>query len=232
MARVARLPSVPTVRTTPRPPRGRPLQFATVTWPAGLEIYRGHGAGRLGNVFNPGFGKPTRFAFFEDRTLASAGKVGVLYGGESSKVAISEYLFHDLPHGKGAVLPFAELVGKVSTRLVPARDLNLARLHDSGLRLLGIRNDQLIDTPASHYKRTVLWAQALHESGAALDGLQWMSRQYNSQKAIVLFADRVSPAELIVDPAWSDLPYDSGLGLDEVFEAAAEAGILIIPPAP
>ena len=232
MPRARRVASLPLRRRTPRPPKERPLDFAAVSWPAGQPIYRGHGVGRSGNVFNPGYGKPTRFAFFEDSTNPARGKVGVLYGGASSRVAISEYLFHDLPHRMGAILPFSELNGKVSSRLIPASDLRLARLHDSGLRVLGIRNDQLIDTPASQYSRTVLWAQALHESDETLQGLQWMSRQYNSERAIVLFADRVDPGELIVDPAWSELPYDSGSGLDEVIQAAWEAGILIIPPPP
>jgi len=215
----------------PNPP-AVPVDFLQTTWPAGEPLFRGHQRGREGNVFNPGVGKPTRFAFFRPLPRRAGPMVGALYAGASSDVAISEYLFHDLPYDVGALLPFSNVVGTCETRLIPKKDLQLAQLHDHGLRRLHVQNQQLIDTPASTYGQTVKWARAVHASSHTVHGLQWMSRQFNSQKAVVLFADRVNPADLMIDPSWDKRPYDSGPGLGDVLAAARLAGIDIPLPAP
>ncbi|WP_179577397.1 RES domain-containing protein [Leifsonia psychrotolerans] len=57
----------------------------------GHELYRVHSRQRAGNAFNPGSGKPTRFAFFGDPT------VPVLYAADTEAAAVCESLLHDLP---------------------------------------------------------------------------------------------------------------------------------------
>lgn len=214
-----------------RPP-APPIEYRDVIWSAGTPLYRGHERVRLGNEFNPGFGSPTRFAFFQPYRRPHANPVPILYAGETNDVAIGEYLFHNLPYGVGAVLPFADLIGRGSTRIIPRVNLRLARLHDAGLRVLDVRNSDLIDSMPSTYSRTVLWARALHATDSGLHGLQWMSRQFNSRRAVALFGDRVSSADLIIDPAWDSVPFDHGPGLTEVLRASADAGIVLTLPPP
>lgn len=57
---------------------------------------------------------------------------------------------------------------------------------------MGVGADQVITTAAAHYDRTVLWAQAAHEAG--FDGVEYMSRQCNSDRAYVFFGDRANDA--------------------------------------
>lgn len=79
---------------------------------------------------------------------------------------------------------------------------------------------------ATEYPRTVLWAQALHRAFADIDGLLWMSRQFNAARALVLFGDRVRQAELVA--AKPALPLRAGPGRKLVDEAANRAGIVIV----
>jgi len=108
----------------------------------------------------------------------------------------------------------------------------LGVLHDDGLRRLGLRNNQLIDTEAREYPDTVKWARELHAiDEPGLDGLVWMSRQFNSGRAFVLFGDRVVQDDLIVSPRFDSVPSASGFGLLELVRAAARAGVTLgLPP--
>jgi hypothetical protein len=209
----------------PRPGKP-PIEFVSTVWPANQPLYRGHGDDRDGNVFNPGFGKPTRFAFFPPHGRR-APKVPVLYAGATPEVAVSEYIFHDVPLDLSAAVPFGDLKGRCLSAVVPIEDLTLVRLHDTGLRKLKIANRQLIETPASAYRTTVRWAQALHASNATVQGLQWMSRQYNSERAVVLFGDRIDPSKLALLPGYQKVPVSAGRGLDLVMDVAEEAGIVL-----
>src|SRR4051812_26087696 len=60
-------------------------------WPVGTVLYRGHEFGPYGRRFNPRFGGPRRFSFFQDKTGKN---VPVLYAGKTIDVAIAETLFH------------------------------------------------------------------------------------------------------------------------------------------
>lgn len=47
----------------------------------------------------------------------------------------------------------------------------------------------------------MLWAQAIHNHRADVDGLVWMSARWNTDKAVVLFGDRVPTTSLHVHDA-------------------------------
>jgi RES domain len=209
-------------------------------WPAERAIYRGHESGIDGRRFNPGFGKPTRFAFFTYRKprrfpflKPKAANVAVLYGGNVVEVAIAETLFHDLPLTLGATLLHPTYCNYAYSRMTPTRKLKLAALHGNGLRRLGLRNDQICDTDAIEYPDTVKWAEALHSRlDLALDGLVWMSRQFNHEEAIVLFGDRVTQQDLELDDEERDIPFATGKGLGMLLIAAERARIRVqTPPA-
>lgn len=152
-----------------------------------------HNKNRSGQEFNPGVGKPTRFAFFGDPV------VPVLYAAETERAAIAESLLHDIPLTGGQLTQSAYQDRRMS-QLTTNRELRLASLMGLGLRRLGVIADQVTTTAAAHYDRTVLWAEAAHTTG--FDGLVYMSRQCNSDRAYVFFGDRTDDA-FDRDPTYS-----------------------------
>jgi hypothetical protein len=163
-----------------------------VELPAGEALFRVHGRSRLGHEFNPGYGAPTRFAFFGEPA------VPVLYAAATERAAIAESLLHDIPL-TGGELTRSAYRQKCMSQLATNRDLRLASLMGLGLRRLGVSADQVTTTAAAHYPRTVRWAEAAYDAG--FDGLVYMSRQCSSDRAYVFFGGRADPA-FDLDPSY------------------------------
>lgn len=142
---------------------------------------------RTVNEFNPGFGSKTRFAFF------GSPSVPVLYAAETEEAAICESILHEVPPGPGSIL-FEDIEHRISARMKVTRDLNLASFMGDGLRVLGTEAKHVTATMASQYPRTVRWAEAAYNAG--YDGVAWMSNRRNTDKAYVLFGDRVAVRDL------------------------------------
>ncbi|BBX16266.1 RES family NAD+ phosphorylase [Mycolicibacterium duvalii] len=170
---------------TPAPPK--PFHPRTATLGVGTQLYRVFTAApeRRATSFNPGFGSPTRFAFFGDPP------VPVLYAAATEEAAVAETLLHDVP-AAGGVLPYDAYSRAVMARLEVARPLTVAVLHGLGLRKLKVTAAELTASGADTYSDTATWAHAAHEAG--LDGLVWMSRMCNDAKAYVFFGDRCEGA--------------------------------------
>ncbi len=183
----------------PDPPH--PFDPDVVTLPVGETLFRVHSTSREGHGFNPGKGAPTRFAFFGDPVVPS------LYAAETEQAAIAESLLHDVPLAGGRLVPSAYR-DKCMSRLGTSRELRLASFMGLGLRRLGVSANQVTTTAAAHYNQTVLWAQAAHEAG--FDGVAYMSRQCNSDRAYAFFGDRAADA-FLVDPTYR---WDFGDPLD------------------
>lgn len=209
-----------------------PPDFGAVTplmevWPRGQSLVRVFNPKYHPGAFNPGSGAPIargRFHFFAD---AAGAVVPALYAAESEDAAIVETIFHDVPV-RGAIRSVHEsrLAAASMVHLQPQRDLSLVQLHGFGLQRLGVRPGDLTDTEATEYPQTVLWARELHAALPAADGVVWMSRQFNSARAVVLFGDRVQPADLAV--ASGPLSLIAGPGRVLVEDAANRAGILVL----
>lgn len=167
------------------------------TLDAGDQLYRVFTAAedRSAVTFNPGFGAPTRFAFFGDPT------VSVLYAAATEESAVAETLLHDIP-ASGGVLPYDAYARTVMARLTVTRPVTLAVLYGLGLRRLKVTAAELTASGADTYPETVLWAQAAHRAG--LDGLVWMSRLCNDAKAYVFFGDHCEKA-FVLDPTFGRL---------------------------
>lgn len=149
--------------------------------------------GRQVTEFNPGYGEPTRFAFFNDESGAI---VPVLYAAYSAEAAVAETLLRDTPAAGGALLP-ADYMRTVMAAFRTGRQLTLAKLMGTGLRALGTTHQAVTSSDVSSYPDTVQWAQAAHRAG--FEGLAWMSNRCNDTVAIVLFGDRITPETLIPD---------------------------------
>jgi hypothetical protein len=177
---------------TPGPPA--PFEPEEFFLAAGSAVYRIASNSRGVDAFNPGKGAPTRWAFF------GAPPVPVLYAAQGEISAVCETLLHDIPHDGGLLLP-TSYRDKIAARLITGRDLRLASFMGTGLRKLKVEARDLTDSDPTTYGDTVHWAAAAHAAG--FDGVSWMSKRCNTDRAYVLFGDRVEPADLEIDPAYA-----------------------------
>ena len=172
---------------------------------------------------NPGYG---RGRFHPFRT-AEGSPVPTLYGASSLNGALSETVFHEVPiRGLFRTILRADLKPLLVSTVVAVRALTLVQLHGFGLRRLEVSRAELIESDSARYEETVRWAQALHASDDRIDGLVWVSRQYDTAFALVLFGDRVARKDLKV--AEPPLPLYVRPGFDGVLEAAEQAGITVL----
>jgi RES domain-containing protein len=166
-------------RENPRPPR--PIEPLTSTLPKETALYRLHDRRIGGDQFNPGFGGRTRWAFFDTPS------VPVLYAALSPEAAVFETLLHDAV--AGSFIPAARYRTAVLSVLRSTQDLSLAQFHSAGLRKFDLSPEDLTSTSAETYTETVPWAAAVH-ADTDLAGIEWMPRQFNSVRCVVLFGDR------------------------------------------
>jgi len=190
-------------------------------WESGKVLHRSYPEKFKVNAFNPGPRRTTRFSFFGDPP------VPVLYAGEDEQTAVAETLLHDLD-GPAPRLVRADYIDRRSGAVAPKRDLRLAQLHSGGLYALRLEPNQLTDTHPYWYEKTVLWVEAIHRC-TDVDGLVWMSRRWNTRKAVMLFGDRVDEDDLVPLPTAS-----RNFALPDDFEWLAtlchELRIEITPP--
>lgn len=205
--------------TVPAPPL--PFEPLTVVWPAGQLLYRVHGNRRRAAEFNPGAGNPARWAFFGDPV------VPVLYVAETEEAAVSESILHDLPLTGARVFP-EDYLDRVAGRLTCDRDLRLAQFAGGGLRRIGASPATLTDTDADTYADTVRWAQAAWTL-AECDGIMWMTRHWNTSRAIVLFGDRVRSSSLHQDPSYARA-FANPQDIEWLAELCAHVNVSFIPP--
>lgn len=169
--------------------------------------------------FNPGYGSPSRFAFF------GTPPIPVLYAADTEEAALAESLLHDIPV-TGGILTYDDYADTVMGRLTVSRDLHLASFRGLGLRRLKITAQQISDTPASSYHRTVRWAEAAHQAGYG--GVAWTSRLCHDARAVVLFGDRAS------DAIEQDLTFGrifmAGFDLDWLIDICAPLHVNVLPP--
>lgn len=191
------------------------------TWRRNERLTRVHRLEFRPTEFHPGgAGVRGRFHFFSN---AAGAVVPILYGADGEEAAIAETIFRDVR--SGGVLFRSRLAGLGLAEVRPKRDLHLIELHGHGLKRLNLHPHELTSTDPTEYVSTVAWAKALHDASKEADGLVWMSHQFNTQRAVMLFGDRVAESDL---HGSSPLPLSFGAGLDTVERCANEAGIVIV----
>lgn len=99
--------------------------------------------------------------------------------------------------------------------------------HRGGRRSAADDRGELVDSDPRSHQDTAAWARALLAHSQDIDGLLCVSRQRDTSRALVLFGDRVSVADLAVDPDEVPLTLGIGRGLDLVADAASSVGITI-----
>ncbi|MDQ6659030.1 MAG: RES domain-containing protein [Actinomycetota bacterium] len=177
-----------------------PLDPTIETVPAGTVLYRVHdpvlpsGVVNDGTVMNPGFGKPTRFAFFGDPPVPA------LYAADQPEGAVHESILHDAE--PGSFIPQAQWQTKVLTAIEVTADLAVAAFRSDGLRRFGLFPADLTDTNPSEYPETVKWPEAVWRDG--LHDVAYRCRHYNSSEAVCLFGDRLPTGALRVARTHAD----------------------------
>jgi len=212
----------------PVPPPAPILDPLPYTWIPGKEFVRVYRFGRNPLGFWPGdAGDPTRFGPFD--ASGTGEPVGLLYAGDGDGGALAESVFRNVPTSGPKRVPAEMLTSRGLCRFRSTRDLRLVDLTSTGLTRLGISRAELIESDARSYAGTAAWARALHAHPGNFDGLYWVSRQEDTARSVVLFADRVLSGDLAHDPE-TILALSIGEGLEIVLERANAAGITITIP--
>lgn len=169
-------------------------------WPAGRQLWRCyHGRWGPADFFanDPG---TARFSPFTPDGQATPLKV--LYAADTQDGALSETVLRDVPvSGRDREIDRASAQQRMLASLDPVQSLQLVDCTSIGLRRLQVSRAHLIESPSQAYLDTVRWAKSLHAHPLAFDGMAWVSRQHDTSIAVVLFADRVQPADIILTNA-------------------------------
>lgn len=198
------------------------------TWPAGMLLHVVHDAAYPPESFNPGVDAagvprwPTRFAPIRD---AAGRVVPYLYAGSTLECAIFETVFHNVPvDARDKFVDLDDSAHRSHGTLCPTRDLTLVDLSTDGLHRLRVPKAELIGSAPIDYLATAAWAQALHRQSPEIDGLVWMSRQRDRDRAVVLFGDRVRAGDLVGQRQGLPLRHNDALR-QTVLALALRAGI-------
>lgn len=206
------------------PPDPSTLHPLVIEIASGTPLVRVHSIGRSAADFNPGLGRPSRFGPLH---LANGTPIPTLYAATTVAGALSESIFHDVPYrGRGKRILVSRLTGLALSTLIVDRPLQLVHLAGLGLRRLGVRRRDLIETGPRSYSRTAEWAIALHASPLTPSGLVWVRSQDDTARAILLFGDRVPAGSMRV--ASSPVRLNQGAGLALVDDAATLAAITVV----
>ena len=84
----------------------------------------------------------------------------------------------------------------------------------------GATRAEITDSDPRSYPHTASWAHGLHDHREHLDGIQSVSRQYDTALALILFGDRVQETTLDIAPTAIPMPLALGLGSDNVQDLA------------
>ena len=121
---------------------------------------------------------------FDDPNPDPGSRFGTCYLGSSLAVAVDETILHDLKAVRGK---FAVALALIMARYVirfTGEPLLLANLAGNALRRLGGHAGL---TGATSYTTPKRWSAAIHGHLDRVDGLLYMSRHLNDERAVVLF---------------------------------------------
>lgn len=161
---------------------------------AGTRFHRVHDRHFASCSFNPGKGRPSRFA----PLFLGSDPIPTQYLATAYECAVHETIFHDVPIDEPHKTVGVDTIKPLAHSIVALkRDLTLVPLFAPDLARWGVSRADLIDTTAADYHITAQWALAIHQSRPDAHGLIWTSKRCDPQQAILLFGDRVAEADLL-----------------------------------
>ncbi|WP_426127978.1 RES family NAD+ phosphorylase [Pararhizobium sp. PWRC1-1] len=160
---------------------------------AGARLHRVHDQ-RFGScTFNPGKGRPSRFA----PLLLGSDRIATQYLATDYECAVHETIFHDVPIDEpNKTVGFDNIKLLVHSVVELKHDLTLVPLFAPDLAKWGVSRADLIDTTAADYQITAQWALAIHQSRPDAHCLIWTSKRCDPPQAVLLFGDRVAETDL------------------------------------
>ncbi|MFS8057028.1 RES family NAD+ phosphorylase [Rhizobium sp. BR 317] len=160
---------------------------------AGTKFHRVHDQRFDSCAFNPGMGRPSRFA----PLLLGGHPIPTQYLATDFECTVHETIFHDVPIEESHKTVGADNIKPLAHSVVQLkRDIILVPLFTPDLAKWRIGRADLVDTTAASYAITAQWALAIHQNRPDIDGLIWTSKRCDPQQALLLFGDRVSQSNL------------------------------------
>jgi hypothetical protein len=179
-------------------------------WRAGEEMVRVFSTQRGPLQFNP-TASSQRFRPIYD---ARGNVVPTAYTARDEETALAETLLRGQAGSTLRTRLYAkEVRGTAMVKMTPTRDLALAALHGTGLKALRLQRSDIIDTTEDGYPATAQVAQYIHDHEQGFDGLIWTSHQNDSERALMLFGDRVQSTDLQLVGAPLALDAEPGLSM-------------------
>ncbi len=201
-----------------------PLHAELVSWGKGLTMHRVHKNQYLPNVFNPSVKGNARFSPIRD---AKKTIIPTLYAATTSRGAMMETVFHDVPFKKGLkTIPKHRFAGEVHSTIVFHTDFTLIDLSKVALKKMGVKPEHLIGSTKAHYPETRGWAEALYAEYPTAQGLLWTSRQDDRCNAVVLFGSRILPSDFSVTGTSTTL-MTAGVVWDPVTQLATDMDVIL-----
>jgi hypothetical protein len=202
-----------------------PLHAQLVPWGKGLTMHRVHKNQYLPNVFNPSVKGNARFSPIRD---AKKDIIPTLYAATTSRGAMMETVFHDVPYKKGLkTVSKHHLAGEVHSTLLFHIDFNLIDLSKVALKKIGVKPEHLISTTKAHYRGTRAWAEAFYAEYSTAQGLLWTSRQDDRCNAVVLFGPRIKPSDFSITGTSTTL-MTAGVVWDPVNQLATDMDVILV----
>lgn len=205
-----------------------PLALPASVRPAGLftvdpgtRLFRNHHRDFGGATFNPCRGGATRFA----PLLTPAGTcIPTFYAATTFDGAAYETMFRDPPSKYGGYRRQL-LEDRGVSVIAPLRTLRLVGLFTPELRRLGVPPEEMFQAHDSVYPFCRALAEMAWQDNPDADGIVWSSVRDSAARAMLLFGDRLSPADFSVESV--RLVATDPTLLDELNETAARCGSFI-----
>ena len=161
------------------------------TVPAGVRLHRLHHGDFEATSFNP---TPFGNARFSPIRTPGGAIIPTIYAGQSFACATSEIILRcpDAPPGdKRRIVHPSDFAEYEHSEIETADSFKLLDVTIAGQRRIGLDHNVLLAGPSSTYPATREWAEAIHASFPAAQGLYYLSYQYAPDYAVVLFGDRI-----------------------------------------
>ena len=200
----------------------RATDIGTVTVPRGLW-WRVHSSAFEPNAFNASPNGNARFSPIYD---TSGAVIPTMYVGSTPAVALMETVLHDAPSPSAGfilTLPSSDKEVRRAACLVSCEPLLVADFSALGLRRLGLKKSDVIDSEKCKYPLSRDLATQVHALMPNVQGIQWASRQDDRGSAMVIFGQRLKRGGLRVwhgnEPVFEGVIFDELLDLLERLDA-------------
>lgn len=132
-----------------------------------------------------------------------------------------ETIFRTMPSDRPPTAVPRALVNRYGACLIEfRRDVLILPLDGFNLHNLGLVRAQLLEPGPKHYPRTARWAEAIHAALPRIEGLRWLSRQFDGAQSFLFFGDRLKGALRVAEDLGSCVAGQARAKIDWIASAA------------